>query len=96
MNKIIIEEYRISENKVTHMKLKTLSLSENQTLSMVNKYRFDRENTEKMINEAEYFSEQYRINQEQREYEEMNYDAIYRHLSDLSTLELLKKLLKIK
>ena len=78
-----------------HMKLESISLPENETLSMVSKYRFDSESVEKMISEATYFSEQYRMRQEQREYEEMNYDAICRRLSDLSTLELLKRLFLI-
>lgn len=95
MSKKIYEEYRISKRRTTHMKLSTISLPESETLSMISRYRFDDENTEQMISEAERYSEEFRIKQEQKEYEEMNYDAICRRLYELSMLELLKKLFRI-
>lgn len=92
MKKIVYEGYKISGNKVTHMKLKKISLSENESLSMLKGYKFDEESTRKMLDEAQRQSEQYRIMKEQKEYEEMNYDAICRRLNNLSTLELIKRL----
>lgn len=46
----------------------------------------------KMLREAELRSEKYHMLKEQKEYEEMNYSAICRRLSNLSTLELLRRL----
>lgn len=94
MGKKIYEGYRITRKGVAHMKLSSISLPENETLSMISKYHFDMESTEKMISEAERYSEEFRIQQEQKEYEEMNYDAIYRRLYELSTIELLKRLFR--
>ena len=45
-------------------------------------------------NIVEIKEEQKIIRQEQKEYEEMNYDAIYRRLYELSTIELLKRLFR--
>ena len=47
MKKEIYEKYKISGNKVTHMKLTKISLPENETLTMMNRYRFDEESTKK-------------------------------------------------
>lgn len=95
MKKQIIEKYKISGNRVTHMKLTSISLPENETLSMFERYRFDTESTQKMLDNSQRISEEYIIQKEQKEYEEMNIDAIYRRMSRLSTLELLKELLKM-
>lgn len=92
MKKKEYEGYRISGNKVTHMKLTSLSLPENETLSMIRHYCFDEENTQRMLDEAERIREEFIIRQEQKEYKEKNYDAIYRRLSNYSTFELLKEL----
>lgn len=94
MGKKIYEKYKITRRGTIHMKLSSISLPESETFSMVSKYRFDNENTEKMISEAERYSEEFRMRQEQKEYEEMNYDAIYRRLYELSTIELLKRLFR--
>ena len=90
--KIIIEEYNISGNKVTHMKLTSITLPENETLSMYKKYRFDEENTKKMLEEAQRMSEEYEMKKKQKEYEEMNYNAICRRMSKLNTIGLLKEI----
>lgn len=92
MKKTTIENYRISGNKVTHMKLTKISLSDNETLSMYNRYRFDEESTRKMLEDSQRMSEEYDLKKEQKEYEEKNYDAICRRMSKLSNLELLKEL----
>lgn len=94
MEKRIIEQYKISGNKVTHMKLTTISLSENETLSMYNRYRFDEKSTKMMLKQSQQMSEEYDMKKKQKEYEEMNYDAISRRMSRLSTIELLKELFK--
>lgn len=88
------EKYRISGDKVTHMKLQTLSISENETLSMLKRYRFDVESTQKMVDEAQRITEDLKIKQEQKEYEEMNYEAIYRRLNNYSMFKLFKILLR--
>lgn len=88
------KRYKISGNHVTHLKLTKISLPENETLSMYKRYRFDSESTQKMIEEAQRMHEEYNMRQEQKEYEEMNYSAIYRRLSSkYSTWELIKQLL---
>ena len=92
MKKIIFEEYRVSGKKVTHMKLEKIELPESETASMLKRYRFDENGTEEMIQEIDRFSEEFDIRQEQKEYEEMNYSAIVRRLSKLSTKELLARL----
>lgn len=94
MEKKVIEQYKISGNKVTHMKLTTISLSENETLSMYNRYKFDKKSTKMMLEQSQRMSEEYDMEKEQREYEEMNYDAISRRMSRLNTIELLKELFK--
>lgn len=87
------EKYKISGNHVTHMKLTKISLPENETLSMYKKYRFDSESTQQMLEEAQRMREEYDMRQEQKEYEEMNYSAIYRRLSSkYTTWELIKQL----
>ncbi len=88
------KQYKISGDHITHMKLKKISLPENETLSMYKRYRFDSDSSQKMIEEAQKMYEEYNMQQEQKEYEEMNYSAIYRRLSaKYSTWELLKQLL---
>lgn len=94
MHKKVVEQYNISGNKVTHMKLTSISISDNETLSMYKRYRFDEESTRKMIEESERISEEYEMAKEQKEYEEKNYDAICRRMSRLSFVELLKELFK--
>ena len=76
------------------MKLTTISLSENETLSMYNRYKFDEKSTKMMIEQSQQMSEEYDMKKEQKEYEEMNYDAISRRMSRLNTIELLKELFK--
>ncbi len=48
-----------------------------------------------MLEDAQRQSEHYRMMIEQKEYEEMNYDAIRRRLDNLSTLELIKRLFNV-
>ncbi len=95
MKKIIYEEYKISGNRVTHMKLKSITLPEDESFNMMKKYKFDEESTKKMLEDAQRQSEHYRMMIEQKEYEEMNYDAIRRRLDNLSTLELIKRLFNV-
>ena len=76
------------------MKLTTISLSENETLSTYNRYKFDEKSTKMMIEQSQQMSEEYDMKKEQKEYEEMNYDAISRRMSRLNTIELLKELFK--
>lgn len=94
MKKEVYEEYRISGNKVTHMKLTKISLPENETMSMMNRYRFDEESTKKMLLDAQNSMEELRRQQEQKEYEEMNFTAICNRLSRMSKWELLKELFR--
>lgn len=95
MEKRIIEEYRISGNKVMHMKLTTISLPENETLSMFKRYRFDEESTQKMLEDSQRMSDEYDMAKELKEYDEMDFDAIYRRMSKLKAIDLLKELFKI-
>lgn len=92
--KIIIEHYKITRNKVTHMKLTSLTLSENETLSMYNRYRFDEENTKRMIDDSQRMSKEYDDAKRQREYAERDFDAIYERLSRMSKWELIKELFR--
>lgn len=92
--KIVIEKYKISGNRVTHMKLTSISLSDNETLSMYKRYRFDEESTKKMIEDSQRMSYEFDKEKERREYEEMNLDAICNRLSRLSTFELLKEIIR--
>lgn len=94
MKKEIYEEYRISGNKVTHMKLTKISLPENEILSMMNRYRFDEESTKKMLMDAQISMEELKMQQEQKEYEELNFSAICSRLSRMSKWELIKELFK--
>lgn len=94
MKKVVYEEYRISGNKVTSMKLTKISLPENETLSMIKRYRFDDENTQKMLLDVQKAMEELKMEREQKEYEEMNYSAICRRLSKMSKWELMKELFK--
>lgn len=89
------KEYRISGNKVTHMQLESIVISENETLSMLNRYKFDTVSTLKMLEESQKNIEEYKIKQEQKEYEEMNYSAICRRLSEYSSIELLTQLISL-
>lgn len=94
MKKEIYEEYRISGNKVTHMKLTKISLPENETVSMMNRYRFDEESAREMVFNAQISMEKLIMEQEQKEYEEMNFSAICNRLSRKRKLELLKELFR--
>lgn len=87
-----MDNYKISGNKTTYTKLTKMSLPSNETLSMFKRYRFDSESAKQMLEESQKSIEEYRIRQEQKEYEEMNYSALYRRFSTLSILELLKQL----
>lgn len=94
MKKNIIEHYRVSGNQVTHMKLTKITISDNETLSMYKRYRFDEKSTKQMIEDSRRMSEEYEMAKEQREYEEMNVDAICRRMSRLSIFELFMELFK--
>lgn len=94
MKKTTLEHYRISGNNVTHMKVTNITISDNETLSMYNRYRFDEESTKKMIEDSQRMSEEYEMAKEQREYEEMNIDAICNRMSRLNIFELFKELFK--
>lgn len=94
MKRNIIEHYRVSGNEVTHMKITNITISDNETLSMYNRYRFDEESTKKMIENSQRMSEEYEMAKEQREYEEMNIDAICERMSTLNIFELFKELFK--
>ena len=89
------KENRITGNKVTHMQLESIVISENETLSMLNRYKFDTVSTLKMLEESQKNIEEYKIKQEQKEYEEMNYSAICRRLSEYSSIELLTQLISL-
>ena len=75
-------------------KLNTLYLSDNETLSMVERYKFDLVSSQKMSNDAQMFIDELNILQEQKEYEEMNYYAIYRRMSKYSIMEIFLILVK--
>ncbi len=60
---------------------------------MYKRYRFDSESARQMLEEAQRMHEEYEMRQEQKEYEEKNYSAIYRRLSSkYTTWELIKQL----
>lgn len=92
MKKKLIESYKISGDKIVHMKLTKLNLPENETQTMLERYRFDEEGTSKIISEIEKSIEEINIAQEQKEYEEMNYCAICKRMYKYSILELLQEL----
>lgn len=94
MKQNTIEHYRVSGNQVTHMKLTNITISDNETLSMYNRYRFDEESTKQMIEESQRMSDEYEMAKEQKEYEEMNIDAICRRMSRLNIFELFMELFK--
>lgn len=94
MERKIIENYRVSGNQVTHMKLTKITISDNETLSMYKRYRFDEESTKQMIEDSQRMSDEYEMAKEQKEYEEMNIDAICRRMSRLNIFELFKELFK--
>ena len=94
MKRNIIEHYRVSGKEVTHMKITNITISDNETLSMYNRYRFDEESTKKMIEDSQRMSEEYEMAKEQREYEEMNIDAICGRMSGLNIFGLFKELFK--
>lgn len=86
--------YCISGDNVMHMNLTSISLPENETETMLKRYRFDNESTLQMIDNSQKTIEEYKIKQEQKEYEEMNYSAICRRLLKCSSLELVIQLFK--
>lgn len=94
MKQKITEHYRVSGNQVTHMKLTKITISDNETLSMYNRYRFDEESTKQMIEDSQRMSDEYEMEKEQKEYEEMNIDAICRRMSRLNIFELFMELFK--
>lgn len=75
-------------------KLNTLHLSDNETLSMINRYKFDEKSSLKMQNDAQRSIDEQNILQEQKEYEEMNYYAIYRRMAKYSIIQILIILIK--
>lgn len=94
MKKKVIEKYNITGDKVTHMKLTSISFSENETLSMYESYRFDEESTRKMLEESERMSEEYDRQKREQEYRDKDYDAIFRRMSRLSTIDLIKEIFR--
>lgn len=94
MKKMIVEKYTISKDRVMHMKLQTINIPEDEVFDMIKRYKFDSESTQRMLSEAQRLSEEYKFAKEQKEYEEMNYEAICRRMSELSTPELIKRLLR--
>ena len=89
-----IRKYNNSTKTEMHIKLQNLSLPDNEVYDMVKRYRFDIDSTQKMLNDAIRSTEEYNMLKELKEYEEKNYDAICYRLSELSTLELIKRLVK--
>lgn len=80
---------RNNKNISEHLpKLNKLHLSENETLSMINRYKFDEQSSQKMLNDAQMTIDELNILQEQKEYEEMNYYAIYRRMAKYSIIEI--------
>lgn len=75
------------------MKLKRISLSDNETQTMLERYRFDEESALKILNDIEKITEELNIIQEQKEYEEMNYQAICKRMAEYSVIELLQQLI---
>lgn len=86
------EEYSILRDGVVHVKLQRIIVPDDEVFDMAKRYKFDNASTQRMISEAQRLTEEYEIEKEQKEYEEMNYEAICRRLSELSTKELLKRL----
>lgn len=81
-------------------RLDNLHLSENETLSMINRYKFDEISSKKMSDDAQMSINEFNILEEQKEYEEMNYYAIYRRMAKYSIVEifiiLIKAILELK
>ena len=92
---IIVKNYNISRNKVINMELTSVFFDDNETISMYKKYRFDEENTQKMINESQRISEEYDIRKIKKEYENKNCNAIYRRMSRLSFIDLVKEIFEM-
>lgn len=76
------------------IKLNELYLSENETLSMVKRYKFDQDSVQEILKDVQKTIDELNILQEQKEYEEMNYYAIYRRMSQYSIFEVIKILFK--
>ncbi len=95
MNKQTVTKYKVPYHKTARSEMISVSLPSNETLSMYKRYRFDCESAQQMLEESQKSIEEYKIRQEQKEYEEMNYYALYRRLSTLSILELVKQLFSV-
>jgi len=94
MKKRIVEEYKISRDRAIQVKIQRISVPDDEVFDMAKRYRFDDESAQRMISEAQRLTEEYEMAKEQKEYEEMNYEAICQRLSELSTKELLKRLMR--
>lgn len=93
MNMNNIEKYRISGIKTTHMKLTKITIIENESLSMLERYTFDEEETLEILREVQKNMEMLNLEREQKEYEEMNYMAICKRMYRYSIFELFKQLI---
>lgn len=87
-----VNVYRITGNKVTHMKLNTIELSDNETLSMLKRYNFNDDYAVDLLEDIQKNMDELCIKQEQKEYEEMNYSAICKKLYNRSTWDLVKQI----
>ncbi|MDO4305089.1 MAG: hypothetical protein Q4D94_14375 [Bacillota bacterium] len=76
------------------IELDNLSISDNETLSMVERYKFDSKSAKEMSANAQKVIDELNMLQEQKEYEEMNYYAIYRRMSRYKLLEIIILLVK--
>lgn len=87
MNKQIVDGYRVSGNQITYIKLSKVSLPENETLSMLNRYRFGKGDEKSK-------SEEIHQNTEKnfQENNKISYLEMYRELAKYSSWELFMQL----
>lgn len=92
MNKVICE-YRITERKTLHMRLSKIELSDNETLSMLQRYNFESTYANKKLDEIQKDMDELQMQMEQKEYEEMNYTAICKKMYNYSIFELIQQVI---
>lgn len=87
-------KYKISGNRVTHLKLNNIKINENESLSMLDRYDFDEETIRNIIVQIDLDMQKLKLEQEQKEYEEMNYISLYKRMNRYSIGELLGQLIQ--
>lgn len=73
------------------MRLTKIELSDNETLSMLQRYNFESTYANKKLDEIQKDMDELQMRMDQKEYEEMNYTAICKKMYNYSTFELIQQ-----